>query len=388
MNNEDKHSQKPFERNESAPISFKQSRKKQIISILIHSGVVLTFTLIVVFLTISIIFNRKINDLGIEKINSQLNKRDITDEAIPKTIEKARESIVTIAEYSGNIEDGVLKKGNTSGFIVDKKGYIVTSYSSIKNFHKIYVKVSSRVENIKEASLVGYYKELDIAILKIQGDNYITCVFADTDSLKPGDGVLSLGNANADEYIGYVSSGIINTTKKIINASLKQGEEEKYSSIEDSTLVNEENNGGPLCNFKGEVIGMNTVELTKRSARNLTSIVVGGKEVQSIIRSIIDTGNAEKTDVGFIGGATKNEKSDDKDGVYVELVYPHSAAANAGIEPTDIITELDDKDTRTIEDIENIIKNYKVGDAINCKILRRGVTMNLKLQLVKYKMIS
>lgn len=390
MSKEDKYTHNSMNKNDTAPISFKRSKKKYGIKLLAKGMFLISISICAGVIASKVIIDKKIEDLGLDK----LNRKDITVEDqninyvyLSEIIAKVGPSLVTISDEVNRLDSNSFFDQNTTGVIVDAEGYIATSYSSIEDFKNIYVKLSSLAAKPQVAKLVGSYKELDIAVIKIEGDNYPTCNFEGNNRVREGDRVVSLGNAIGDDYIGFISSGIVNSTSLTLDISNNKRQENIFKSIQNNTIVNEQNNGGPLCNLDGEIIGINSVDFSKKHSKYGLSVVVGGAELESIIRSIIDTGNAEKMDLGFIGGSTSSSGEKGINGIYVEWVYPESTVANAGIKPTDIIVELDDESIKSIDDINRIIKNHNIGDTIKCRILRRGESMDIILTLVKYKMV-
>lgn len=390
MSKDEKYSHTYTNKNDEAPISFKRNKKKHTMKLISKGAAFVAVSIATGIITSNMIVDKKMDELG---LNNSI-KKDITVEEqnlnyvyLSEIISKVGPSLVSISNDPNELKKNNYRQQNFTGVIIDSNGYIVTSYSYIENFSSIYVRLSSVASNPQAAKLIGSYKQLDIAIIKIEGSNYPTSKFASDKDIKAGDRVVSLGNASGNEYVGFVSSGIINSTSMTLDTSSSSKEQKIFKSIQNNTIVNEENNGGPLCNLNGDIIGINSLDFIEKHSRHGLSVVVGGNELESIIRSIIDTGNAEKMDLGFIGGATNSSGEEGVNGIYVEWVYPESSVANAGIRPTDIIIELDNKKIRSIDDIDNIIKKHNIGDNISCKILRGEEKLDVVLTLVKYKLV-
>ena len=86
---------------------------------------------------------------------------------ITNLVNKSGCSLVTIGDDSNNLALGNDDGKNVSGSIIRTDGYIITSYSAIKDFSKVYVKISSNDISPFEARIVGFDKDTDIAVLKI-----------------------------------------------------------------------------------------------------------------------------------------------------------------------------------------------------------------------------
>jgi serine protease Do len=105
-------------------------------------------------------------------------------------------------------------------------------------------------------------------------------------------------------------------------------------------------------------------------------------EVKDIIKSLMDYGKIPRPSLGIYGQSVVSEKNSIK-GVYVKEVIPGSGAMAAGIKPTDIIMELDNKKVSRFEDIADILDKHKVGDSISCKILRNKKAVQINIVLLE-----
>ena len=137
-----------------------------------------------------------------------------------------------------------------SGFIIDKKGIVVTNYHVIENAEEITVVLSD--DQSFKATVLGQDQKTDIAVLKIEPEDVeLTAVeFGDSDSLRVGDWVLAIGNPFG--LGGTVTAGIVSARGRDIG----NGPYDDF--IQTDASINRGNSGGPLFNLDGEVIGINT----------------------------------------------------------------------------------------------------------------------------------
>lgn len=140
-----------------------------------------------------------------------------------------------------------------SGFIVDKKGYIVTNSHLIKDAYEIIVTLNDG--SSVRARPVGVGDVIDIALLKIETDKKLTPVtFGDSGTVALGDNVLAIGNPFG---LGTtVTEGVVSAIDRDLGMSVFD------SFIQTDASINRGNSGGPLFNMKGEVIGVNTAYYT------------------------------------------------------------------------------------------------------------------------------
>lgn len=307
---------------------------------------------------------------------------------IDKVVRKISESIVTVAADEESLKLGVENINNGSGIIIRSDGYIITSYSLVKDNQNILVKLSGGGSMPFKAKLIGVDSVSDLAILKIDADNLPKAKFADTDLMKAGDIVIALGNSVGDEYIGFVAAGIVNSKNKRIEVGNEKSADKKtYRVIQTSALINEENNGGPLCNINGEVVGINSYALTNKYIKNGSNYYysVEIQDAEKIIDSILNYGKVKRIALGFDGASLIPKNNNELEGVYVQTITQNGSAAKAGMRPTDIIVELDGKKVGKLEDIMEILDKHKIGDTLPCRVLRAGQLKELSITLLESK---
>ena len=146
-----------------------------------------------------------------------------------------------------------------SGFIINKKGIVITNNHVIANAEDIVVKVENK--DFK-AKVIGSDPYADIAVLQIESDEEFTPVeFGDSDKARVGDWVIAIGNPFG--LGGTVTSGIISARNRDINLT-------RYDDfIQTDASINQGNSGGPLFDLKGKVIGINTAIIAPGQAGSI-----------------------------------------------------------------------------------------------------------------------
>ena len=155
-------------------------------------------------------------------------------------------------------------KRNTigSGFFISEDGELVTNYHVIKNAYSLTV-LTFNNERYNVSSILGYDKENDLAILKVEKtDTEYLQISVDTP--KTGDRVYALGNPLNVENI--FSTGIISNDGIIVNG---------IDCIAFTAPISPGNSGGPLLNENGEVIGINSMYIEE--AQNLNFAIVASR---------------------------------------------------------------------------------------------------------------
>jgi serine protease Do len=297
-------------------------------------------------------------------------------------------AINKVAEIVGPAVVGIVISGNTtspltsdsysgSGIIFDSNGYIVTNNHVIEGAANITVKLSSGKSLV--AKVVGADSRSDLAVIKIDAVNLPVATLGDSSKVKVGDLAIAIGNPLGEEFAGTVTSGIISALNRTI-----QYEGSVYKVLQTDAAINPGNSGGALCNADGEVIGINSLKIGASDNAEGMGFAISINEAKTIIDSLMSTGKVSRPYLG-IYGATVVAGNNSVEGVYVKEVVAGSGAYAAGIQPTDIITELDGQKVKEFDEISAMLDRHKVGDVISCKIQRGGKTITVNITLSEMK---
>jgi len=188
-----------------------------------------------------------------EQLSQLTSKLISTQESLTQQLSELKAS--TSADFSGIIEQvvkGVVSiktdVSQGSGFIITSDGYLITN-AHVLSGASLAKALTSNGE-LKNAELIGYNLELDLALLKIPG-SYNKLELADSSSIKVGEKVIAVGNPYGLSF--SVTEGIVSALNR----------EDKY--IQTDGPLNPGNSGGPLINKYGKVIGVNNFKYTGES---------------------------------------------------------------------------------------------------------------------------
>ncbi len=191
----------------------------------------------------------------IDELSKSLTETQALQRNLGTEISKLKAS--ASADFSGIIEHAVKSVvsiktdvARGSGFIITNSGYIVTNAHVLYGAH--YAEILTYNQGTKNADLIGYDYNLDIALLKIGGD-YSYLKFADSDDVKVGEKVIAVGNPYGLSF--SVSEGII-------SAVHRSGSNNLPYYIQTDVSLNPGNSGGPLINTDGEVVGINNFKIS------------------------------------------------------------------------------------------------------------------------------
>ncbi|ABX30780.1 protease Do [Petrotoga mobilis SJ95] len=273
-------------------------------------------------------------------------------------------------------------KGVGSGFIFDKRGYILTNYHVIDSAEKISVSLPNGKDY--DAELVGGDEDLDLAIIKISADEDLpTLPLGDSDKIRIGEDAIAIGNPLGLQ--NTVTAGVISATNRSIPKP--DGNGNYVDLIQTDATINPGNSGGPLLNIHGEVIGINTAIAVDPQ---LGSVNIGFAIPINIAKrfadSVMETGTFQRAYLGvYISDITEELKKSlglkvDK-GAYVQDLVPGGAAEKAGIKVNDVIVEVNGKKIENTDDLTSLLATYPAGNTVEVVVDRFGerITFNVTL---------
>ncbi len=255
-----------------------------------------------------------------------------------------------------------------SGVIVDKKGFILTNNHVIDRASKIQVKLNGERNNYT-AKVIGTDEETDLAIIKIEADHDLpTAKLGNSDAVKVGDWVLAFGSPFGLD--ATVTAGIV-SAKDRANVGLQF-----QRFIQTDAAINPGNSGGPLVNMAGEVIGINSAIYTMSRGFDGVGFALPSNTAVSVYNQLVQHGKVTR---GSIGISFQEDRSNNpvtlKElgapyGIIIESVEPNAPAAKAGLQPGDVITEVNGQAVRSGTELVNPIAQTPIGEKVRLTYVR------------------
>ena len=312
------------------------------------------------------------------ELNVQGQDEMQTFASIPDVVASASDSVVGIIQYQTDERTGRLEEyASGSGFIVSENGYVLTNAHVVSGAAAVEVLFSDGES--KPALVVGSDVNTDIAVLKVEGENYPALPIGDSDALRVGEYVIAIGNPlSAYELYGTVTFGIISATAREINID---GFVNTY--LQTDAAINFGNSGGPLINMSGQVIGMNTAKTVTAgydSRGNAISAEGIGfalpiQDVIEIANVILQEGGMVRPGIG-VQIVTVDAETAAENGVPVgsriEELTAGAPAEQAGLKVGDIITKVDELPVKENDDVVSYVRSLKVGDEVIFTVYRDG----------------
>ncbi len=310
---------------------------------------------------------------------------------------QARAAVVQITnsqrmQTRGSTSGAVVPTGVGTGFIYDKRGYILTNNHVIDAATTITVTTTD--DKTYDAKLIGAYPDGDIAVIQITGDNLPTVPLGDSTKLQVGDPVVAIGNALALAGGPTVTSGVV--------SALGRTEQEPSDGpqpgaflvdlIQTDAAINPGNSGGPLFNGSGEVIGINTLgagqaeagvqaqgigfAISINQAKSTADALVAGQPVPRPYMGIVpgQLSATQRTQAGLAANS----------GIGVASVQQGSPAEKAGIQANDIIVKINGQNVRGQDGFSGLLLKQKPGDTITVTIQRGRDQRDVQVTLAQY----
>ncbi|WP_160032877.1 S1C family serine protease [Paenibacillus sp. An7] len=287
---------------------------------------------------------------------------------------------------NGSSEDQLVPLGIGSGFIFEKEGYILTNEHVISGADVIQVTLEDNTKPY-EATLLGSSKDLDLAVLKIEGNNdFPVATLGNSDSTKVGEWLVAIGNPEGFEHT--VTAGVLSAKDRTITINDEStGQPNEYKNLlQTDASINPGNSGGPLLNLKGEVIGMNVA--VSADAQGI-GFAIPSSVIQEVVDKLKNNEEIPKEPEPFIGASlmnltpevAKQMGTDLTEGSVVTNLIYQSPAYSADLRPYDIITGISGKKYATAQDLIEQIQAKNVGDVITLNVNRDGKDIEIKVTI-------
>ncbi|UCX06044.1 outer membrane-stress sensor serine endopeptidase DegS [Shewanella glacialimarina] len=300
-----------------------------------------------------------------------------------KAVRRAAPAVVNI--YSLSIDqraplNSSSLQGLGSGVIMSNQGYILTNYHVIKRADEIVIALQDGRRFTSE--VVGSDPETDLAVLKIEGDNLPVVPINLTNPALVGDVVLAIGNPyNLGQTI----------TQGIISATGRSGLSSGYLDfLQTDAAINAGNSGGALIDTTGELIGINTAafKVGGDNGGNGISFAIPIKLAHSIMDKLIADGRVIRGAIGISGEALTPVVAQilnlpDLKGVFVTGIDPNGPAANAELQPRDVIITYGDDDIPGVEVLMDKIAETPPGNKVLLTIIREGLKLEIPVFVVE-----
>jgi serine protease Do len=336
-----------------------------------------------------------VNQVVLGGTNSNAQRSDnLTASIVPNGIGMPAEQIYTMActqvvginielpLSAGRFGDGYGEQSRAavsgSGFIISSDGYILTNYHVIEpaNENSLPLVVTMHDGTEYNAKVIGYDKNYDVALIKIEATDLNAVLIANSDKVNVGQPVYAVGNPFGD-LVYTMTEGIVSALDRIVTVDNKS-----IRTFQFSAAVNSGNSGGPVYDANGEVIGIVSAKIMGTSVEGIGFAIpindaidiaskliadgyISGRPLMGITVNTVDLASAEYFSLVV--------------GAHIRSTATGSAAEKAGLKVGDIITALGDSEIESMESLLFALRKFKAGETTTVEVWRAGQELNLTL---------
>lgn len=267
-----------------------------------------------------------------------------------------------------------------SGFFISADGYILTNYHVIDNASRI--TVTTYGGQAYEATVRGYEKSNDIAVLKAEGE-FTPVTPGDSSSLAVGDDILVIGNP-----LGELSYTFTNGVVSYLNRAVTMEEGNAINMFQTNAAINEGNSGGPVFDMYGKAVGIASAKYASASVEGL-GFFIPINDIKNMVSDIIEKGYVSgKPSIGVSVQTvtqTMSFRYSVPVGLYIVAVGSDTAAARSGLKAADVIVAIDGVSLSGVAELSSFLSSKRAGDTVTLTVSRSGSRKDISLTLDEYK---
>ena len=285
-----------------------------------------------------------------------------------------------------------VKYGSGSGVVIAKE-YVLTNFHVVDGASSLKISVDGDQDNLYEAAVAASDSEKDVAVLYVPGLELEPVELGDSDQLTVGDWAICIGNPIG--FTGTVTAGIVSALNREIpgdgTTTDKYGRTSKVvnTMIQTDAAINNGNSGGGMFNTAGQLVGIPTLKYSGTRYSNSASVESIGMCIPiNEAKDVID--EALKADMSALKAEAENKDTGDlkgkprmgvsvrtvtgngvlPNGGLVVSVEENSPAADAGLQPNDIMVEVNGQVIKNVSEEMAIVSQLKEGDEVQVKVFR------------------
>ncbi len=308
---------------------------------------------------------------------------------------KVMPSVVSVDRYE-RVNDSfmapegqVAETGQGSGVITTADGIIVTNNHVVAGADRVRVRLEDG--RSLDAKVLGTDERSDLAVLKVAAQGLVAAELGDSSKLEIGQWVVAIGNPLG--FANTVSVGVVSS----LGRSLPVQGSVLVDSIQTDAAINPGNSGGALTDAAGRLIGINSAIASRTGTSIGIGFAVPVNRVRTVVNDIVRLGYARYAglgveyrpqDTGLLQHpqaraemAQRVGAEPPSSGILIRSVRPGSAAAKVGIQPFDVLLEIDGTKLDEAIALNRVLTPKKPGDTVAVRFWSRGETKDAKVKL-------
>jgi serine protease Do len=271
-----------------------------------------------------------------------------------------------------------LEQGQGSGFIISRDGYILTNNHVVGNVDRMTVTLQDG-RTFSNAKVIGTDPATEVALIKIEGSNFPVLPLGDSDRLEVGDMVMAIGNPFG--LAGTVTVGVISATRRTdIGIALYE------NFIQTDAAINPGNSGGPLVDLTGRAVGINTAIVSESGGYMGIGFAIPINMARSVADQLRRTGRVVRGYLGFYAQDVTPEIAKSlglqrAQGAIITQVERGSPADQAGLQPGDVILEMNGNPIENYTEFRTAVAAMRPGTTVQLLVWRDGRTFERNVTL-------
>jgi len=276
---------------------------------------------------------------------------------------------------TGEVEDTPV--GTGSGVVIAEGGYILTNNHVVEGgmSYQILMPSGEKVD----AWLVGADSSTDLAVLKVDEgiDELVPVTVGSIESVKVGATAIAIGNPGGETLANTVTQGVISALER--TGVTAQNATRRISYIQHDASINSGNSGGGLFNYKGELIGINTLKYGSSAYSSVSfeglGFAIPVSTAHDIALQLIENGKVIRPGLGvsvtdYTDGPDKPLPNNPPKSVAVMEVNEGGAAEKAGMKQYDFIYAVNGERVTCLLDLTGVLDQYEAGDTVSVTVIR------------------
>ena len=315
---------------------------------------------------------------NVEKDSNNTSERSIIEDASKSVVGISKLENSGIAFYA----DDKNLIGVGSGVLISENGYILTNeHVAGSKYSNVYVTLENGAKY--NSNVIWSDTSLDLAIIKIPGENFNYLNLGDSDRIFLGENVYAIGNPIGAEFQRTVTKGIISGKNRTIK--IVENDKEMYMEdlIQTDATINNGNSGGPLINDNGELLGINTVKISGVDGIGFSIPI---NIIKPLLELLEKDGNIPESYLGIYAfdkeviPYLKSDLKFDK-GIYVVSIDNQESLSGGNIMVGDIIEKVDGIEVNKMNELRKIIYTKKPGELVKLEINRNGQHIEIESKI-------
>src|SRR5580765_1797887 len=326
---------------------------------------------------------------GTEPLDSEEQNNILVYRKIIPSVVNITSKAVTFDFFYGLVP----QEGQGSGFVIDKEGHILTNYHVIADARQVEVTMHNRKKF--KATVVGTDPPHDLAVIQIKAPDLVPAVLGDSRNLQVGQKVYAIGNPFG--LSGTMTRGIVSSIRPVREPNGAMIDE----AIQTDAAINPRNSGGPLMNWHGEVIGINTMILSNANQSAGIGFAIPINTAKAVLNDLMTLGRVRRPALGVRTIPISPELADEIGlpidyGLLIVQVTPGGSADLAGLRGGtdraylgnipitlggDLIIAIDGEKVQDEQDLSQMMDNHRAGDTVKVTIYRNKKKLEVSVAL-------